>query len=48
MKGYVTLRDYAIQNNLSVPEVFKLGRENGLLRSINKGSGANIYIKKVH
>lgn len=46
MKGYVTLRDYAVQNNLSVPEVFKLGREGGLLKTINKGSRANIYIKK--
>ncbi|MBQ8043621.1 MAG: hypothetical protein IJ272_05670 [Clostridia bacterium] len=46
MKGYVILRDYAVQNNLSIPEVFELGREKGLLKTINKGSRANIYIKK--
>lgn len=46
MKGYVTLRDYALENNLSIPEVFKLGREGGLLKTINNGSSANIYIKK--
>ena len=46
MKGYVILRDYAVQNNLSIPEVFELGREKWLLKTINKGSSANIYIKK--
>ena len=46
MEGYVTLREYAVQNNLPILEVFSLGREKGILKTINEGNRANIYIKQ--
>lgn len=45
MEHYSTLRAFAEQNGMSVSEVFSLGREKGALVTINKGNGANIYIK---
>ena len=44
MDKYITLREYAEKNNVSVSQAYSQGIELGAIKTINEGEQSNIYI----